>query len=55
MFLDLTGKEVDRLPVVISGAGECQLLSVRKLQSRTGEALILTALIVVDLTEHVFF
>ena len=39
MFLDLTGKEMlDRLPVVISGAGECQLLSVLKLQSSTGEA-----------------
>ena len=36
---DLSGKEhVDRLPVLISGAGVVQLLGVPKLSSGTGEA-----------------
>ena len=36
---DITGKEkVDRLPVLASQNGECQLLGVPKLQSGSGES-----------------
>jgi len=36
---DLTGKEkVDRLPVILSGGGMCQLIGVPKLAEGTGEA-----------------
>jgi hypothetical protein len=39
MMEDLTTKEhVDRLPVIISGVGVCQLLGVPKISSGTGEA-----------------
>jgi len=37
---DITGKDnVDRLPILVSGDGECKLLNVPKLESGTGEAM----------------
>ena len=38
LIRDLTGKQVDRLPILVSGLGISQLLAVAKLQAGTGQA-----------------
>ena len=38
LITDLTGKQVDRLPILVSGLGISQLLAVAKLQAGTGQA-----------------
>ena len=38
LIRDLTGKQVDRLPILVCGLGISQLLAVAKLQAGTGQA-----------------